>query len=146
MDEEMWTYAGLAHENGFSPACLLGFLRLAGTKSCKAVHLLEKSVINMMWLVVTVLDCPVIMIGPGGLLLVVPTCLQSPFQYNGWGCKKVGDWLHLGCEKILFWRVAYWVSTGGDAHSLSICGTLVRELLVQRGWRIKGLGEGDGLG
>jgi hypothetical protein len=24
-------------------------------------------------------------------------------------------------------------STGGDGHSLSICGTLVRELLVQRG-------------
>ncbi len=30
----------------------------------------------------------------------------------------------------------------GDVHSLSICGTLVRELLVQRGRRIKGFGGG----
>lgn len=39
------------------------------------------------------------------------------------------------------------LSTGGDAHSLSICGTLVLELLVQV-WaeESNGLGEGDGLG
>jgi hypothetical protein len=31
-----------------------------------------KSVIKMMWLVLSVFDWPIIMIGPGGLLLVVP--------------------------------------------------------------------------
>jgi hypothetical protein len=30
-----------------------------------------------------------IMIGPGGLLLVVPTYLQPMFQSYGWGCRKV---------------------------------------------------------
>jgi hypothetical protein len=41
------------------------------------VHLLEKSVINMIWLLIPGFDWPNIMIGPGGLLLVVPTHLQS---------------------------------------------------------------------
>jgi hypothetical protein len=36
------------------------------------VHLLEKSVINMIWLLSFVFDWPIIMIDPGGLLLVVP--------------------------------------------------------------------------
>jgi len=114
-------------------------------RAAKVVHLLEKSVINMMWLLVPVFDWWLIMIGPGGLLLVVPICLQSPFQFNGWGCKKVGNYTWMW--KIVFWRVAYSVSTGGDAHSLSICGTLVLELVVQV-WaeESKGLGEGDGLG
>jgi len=31
----------------------------------------------------------IIMIGPGGLLLVAPTYLQSQFQFYWWGCKRV---------------------------------------------------------
>jgi hypothetical protein len=36
------------------------------------VHHVEKSVINKIWLVLSVSDWVIIMIGPGGLLLVVP--------------------------------------------------------------------------
>jgi hypothetical protein len=46
LDEEKPTYAGLSQENGFYPAYLLGLPRLVKKRS-KAVHLLEKSVINM---------------------------------------------------------------------------------------------------
>jgi hypothetical protein len=60
----------------------------AGKKHRKAVHLLEKSVINMIWLLVSGFDWPIRMIGPSGLLLVVPTYLQLLFQFYGWGCKK----------------------------------------------------------
>jgi hypothetical protein len=60
----------------------------AGKKHRKAVHLLEKSVINMIWLLVFGFDWPIRMIGPSGLLLVVPTYLQLLFQFYGWGCKK----------------------------------------------------------
>jgi hypothetical protein len=54
----------------------------------KAVHMLEKSVINMIWLLLPVFDLPIMMIGPGGLLLVVPTYLQSSFQFYWLGCQK----------------------------------------------------------
>jgi hypothetical protein len=60
----MSTYAGLAHEHGFSFSC---------------VHLLEESVINMIWIMLHDFDWSIIMIGPGDLLLVVPTYLQSLF-------------------------------------------------------------------
>jgi hypothetical protein len=40
----------------------------AGKKHNKAVHLLEKSVINMIQLLLPVFDWPIIMFGPGGLL------------------------------------------------------------------------------
>ncbi len=45
----------------------------------------------MIGLLVTVSDSPIIMIGPGGLLLVVVPhfYLLSQFQFYGWGCKKV---------------------------------------------------------
>jgi hypothetical protein len=46
--------------------------------------LLEKSVMNMIRLLVPVFDWAIIMIGPGGLLLVVPIYLQSLFQFYGW--------------------------------------------------------------
>jgi hypothetical protein len=50
------------------------------------MHLLEKSVINMIWLLRPVFDRPpIIMIGPDGLLLVVP------FQTYARGCKKVNN-------------------------------------------------------
>jgi hypothetical protein len=46
----------------------------AGIKRSKAVHLLEKRVINMVWLLLLpVFDWPIITTAPGGLLLVVPT-------------------------------------------------------------------------
>lgn len=53
----------------------------------------------------------------------------------------------LGCEKLFFGGSHTQSPQVGDAHSLSICGTLVLELLVQV-WaeESKGLGEGDGLG
>ncbi len=43
----------------------------AGKRHRKAVHLLEKSVINMIWLLLPGFDWPIIMIGLCGLLLVV---------------------------------------------------------------------------
>jgi hypothetical protein len=53
------------------------------------VHLLENTVINMISLLVPVFDWPIIMIGPGGLLLVVPTCFCSPdFSFLGGVAKK----------------------------------------------------------
>ncbi len=56
----------------------------AGKKHNKAVHLLEKSVINMIQLLLPVFDWPIIMFGPGGLLWVVPhlyaVCM---FQFYG---------------------------------------------------------------
>jgi hypothetical protein len=73
----------LAQENGFSPAF---FFAEAGINRSKAVHLLEKRVINMMRLLILLLS--IITIGPGGLLLVVPTYSQSSFEFYGWGCKK----------------------------------------------------------
>jgi hypothetical protein len=48
----------------------------------------EKSVINKIWLVLLIFDWPIIMIRPGGLLLVVPTYLQFPVQFYGWGLEK----------------------------------------------------------
>jgi hypothetical protein len=64
----------------------------AGKNRSKAVHLLEKSVINMIWLLLPVFYWPIIMIRPRGLLLlVVPTYLQSSFQFYGRGCKKVNN-------------------------------------------------------
>ncbi len=51
----------------------------------------ERSVINMICLLVSVSDSPIIMIGPGGLLLVVVPhfYLLSQFRFYGWGGKKV---------------------------------------------------------
>jgi hypothetical protein len=53
-------------------SCIFAQFPEAGTTRSKGVHLLEKSVINMMWKLVPVFDWAIIMIGPGGLLLVVP--------------------------------------------------------------------------
>jgi hypothetical protein len=63
----------------------------ARKKRSKVVHLLETSVKNMIGLLVPVFDWPIVIIGPGGLLLVVPTYLQCPFQFYGWGCSKVNN-------------------------------------------------------
>jgi hypothetical protein len=68
--------------------CIFAQFAEAGKKRSKAVHLLEKSVINMIWLLLPVFDWSIIMISPRGVLLVVPTYLQSSFRFHGWGCKK----------------------------------------------------------
>jgi hypothetical protein len=41
------SYAGLAQENGFSPACIFAQFAQADKNSSETVHLLEKNVINM---------------------------------------------------------------------------------------------------
>jgi hypothetical protein len=66
----------------------------AGKKCSKAVHMLKKSVINMICLLLPVFDWSIMMSGPGGLLLVIPTYFaeSSPcFQSCGWGCKNVNN-------------------------------------------------------
>ncbi len=61
--------------------CIFGQFAEAGKKRIKAVHLLEESVINMIGVLLPVLDWPIIMIGPGGLLLVVPTYYNPDFSF-----------------------------------------------------------------
>jgi hypothetical protein len=81
-DEENSTYPHLTQENGFSPACLLSLSLLRLVKSgSNTVDLLAKSVINMFGLLLPVFDWPIIMIHLHGFLSVVPTYLQSPFQF-----------------------------------------------------------------
>ncbi len=75
------TYAALAQENGFSPFYLVNFVSLV-TSSAKLCSC-QKSIINIIWLLIFVFDWPIITIGPVGLLLVVPTFFQSPFQFCG---------------------------------------------------------------
>jgi hypothetical protein len=71
---------GVAQENGFSWAYFAQFSE-ACKKRRQAVHLLEMSVIYMIWLLVPVFHWSIITIGESGLLLVVPTYLQSSFQF-----------------------------------------------------------------
>jgi hypothetical protein len=80
-------------------SCIFAQFAEASKKRSKAVHPLEKSVINMIWLLILVFDWPIIMIRPGGLLLVVPTYLQSLFHFYWWGCKKVNS-LNLDVRNI----------------------------------------------
>jgi hypothetical protein len=61
-NKEKVKYDGLDQENGFAPAHLVCLL----TRRSKAVHLLEKSVINMICLLLPVFDWPNIMIGADG--------------------------------------------------------------------------------
>jgi hypothetical protein len=95
-DEEKSIYVGLSQENGFSPTRLALFAEAGKKRSSKALHLLKKRVINliwllfpillkkrvinMIWLLFPILNWTIIMIGPGGLLLVVPTYLHSSFM------------------------------------------------------------------
>jgi hypothetical protein len=48
------------------------------TLSCAVKTPAEKSVINMILLLISVSDWPIIMIGPGGLLLVIPHLFAVP--------------------------------------------------------------------
>ncbi len=52
----------------------------------KVEHLPEKSVVNMIWLLLPVFDWPIIVIGPGGLLLVVSHLFAVPVWviWVGW--------------------------------------------------------------
>ncbi len=59
-----------------------------------------------------------IMIGPGGLLLVIPTCLQFQFQFYWWGCKKVDNPTFCWKQKVLslpsvclFVNQLFWICT-----------------------------------
>jgi len=73
-------------------SCICAQLVEARKRPSKAVHQLEKSVINMIWLLLPVFDGSNIMIGPGGLLLVSSYAyLRSRFHFYGWGCKKVNN-------------------------------------------------------
>jgi hypothetical protein len=69
-DEENSTYAGLPQENGFSPTYFAQVAEAGKKRSKTIIQLLEKSVINMISLLLPVFDWSIIMIGPGGLLLV----------------------------------------------------------------------------
>jgi hypothetical protein len=54
LDEQKSKYVGLAKENGFGPTFLYRLLRLL--KDIKVVHLLEKIVMNLIWLPPFVFD------------------------------------------------------------------------------------------
>jgi hypothetical protein len=83
------------------------FTQLAvGGKWCHTVvHLQKKSVMNCTWLRLSISDSSIIMIGPRGLLLVVPKYMQFYVQFYWWGCqRKAAKLRHL----ILLSRVTYW--------------------------------------
>jgi hypothetical protein len=67
------------------------------------VHL-QKRVINWTWLQLSICDWSIIMIGPGGMLLVVPTYMQFQLQFYWWVCQKRAKVRHL----ISLSRVTYW--------------------------------------
>jgi hypothetical protein len=72
LDEEKLKYVGLGEENGFDSAYLHSLDWVARKRrSSNVVGLAGKSVINMIWLLLTISDWFIIMIGRGGLLLVV---------------------------------------------------------------------------
>ncbi len=61
----------------------------AGKRQSKASQQLpEKSVINMLWLLIPVSDWPIIMIGPGGLVLVVSPLSAVPVLVSWVGLEK----------------------------------------------------------
>ncbi len=51
----------------------------------------KKSVINMIWLLLSVSDRPITMIAPGGLLLVIPHLFAVPVSVYWWDCKRVNN-------------------------------------------------------
>jgi len=60
----------------------------------------------------------IIMIAPGGLLLVVPTYMQFQSQFCRWGChKKTAKLRHL----ILLYRVTYWAPVEMLSQSINWC-------------------------
>ncbi len=74
LDKEKWKHAG------FGPATLHTLLRLVKSQQSLTPAKEEKSVINMICLLLPVSDSPIVMFGPGGLLLVpnlLPICSLS---------------------------------------------------------------------
>jgi hypothetical protein len=98
-------------------SCIFAHFAKAGKKHSKAVHLLEKRVINMISLLLLVFDWPIMMIDPGGLLLVVWTYFQSLRKSLMGGVPK--KWItKLGCEKY-FSGITYWALVAMLLHWLS---------------------------
>jgi vacuolar-type H+-ATPase subunit I/STV1 len=61
---------------------------VAGKRRSNGVHTpAQKSLINMIWILLF-FHCPIIMIGPGGLLLVVPHLLTVPVSVLWVGLQK----------------------------------------------------------
>jgi hypothetical protein len=77
--------AGLGQEIGFfAPnSCSLPWLVKSTTRAPQ-----KKSVINWTQPWFSIFDWSIIMIGPGGLLLVVPTYMQFQLQFYWWGCQN----------------------------------------------------------
>ncbi len=76
-------------------------------------------VINWTWLRLSIYDWSIIMIGPGGLLLLIPSHMQSLFYRCG--CQKQTAKLrHL----ILLSRVTYWALVEMLSHSIKWCKAL----------------------
>jgi hypothetical protein len=61
-------------------SCTFAQFAEAWKKHGKVAHLLEKSVISMIWLLHPVFYWPMIMIGPAGLQLVAPTICSPSFS------------------------------------------------------------------
>ncbi len=83
---------------------------VAGKGRSNGVHTpAQKSLINVIWILLF-FHCPIIMIGLGGLLLVVPTCCAD-FSFMGGVAKEYRT--KLGCEKYFRrftyhrWRCSY---------------------------------------
>ncbi len=111
--------AGLAQEIGFSSpnSCSLPWLAKGATQLCTS----KRTVINCTGLRLSVSDWLVIMIGPGGLLLVVPTYMQ--FQFYWWSCQKKEAKLR---DLILLSTVTYWTLV--EMHLLLCC--IISHLIV----------------
>ncbi len=80
LDEEKSKCAGLDQENGFGSQhnCTVcrGWWKDEPTNQCCAPA--EKNVINVIWLLLSIFDWPIIMIAPCGLLSVVPHLFAVP--------------------------------------------------------------------
>ncbi len=110
LDQEKWKRAILVQQNGFGPAFLHHLLRL-GKGTAKPNTCPEKSVINMIWLLLPISYWPIIMVASGGLLLVVSHLFAAPVLVYGWGWKKVNN-------HIWMWEIflqGHILSTTGDA-------------------------------
>jgi len=80
LDQEQSKHAGLAQHK-----CKICSGWWNAQKHCA---LAEKSAGNMIWLLLSVSDWPIVLIAPGGLLLVVPHLFAVPVSVLWWGCKK----------------------------------------------------------
>jgi hypothetical protein len=76
-------------------------------KSCNTVVHLQKRVINWTWLLFSVSDWSIIMIGQDGLLLVVLAYMQFQLQFYWWGRQKKQLYLEIQfyCPQ---WDTEHW--------------------------------------